>query len=183
MIKVKYARDQVLIDYPISYRLGFPEEQWAHGGCVEGSIVDLCNTRLVPYRYNLAGWLLCQHGVPNSQLCVSYNEPGVIYGSTRYPTRYLYGFPDKLRWWGDQPRADLVAYIVGETHVAQRPDWSTGSLPRNYFQVLDQINNMKWALTPEGSSCKMLIEWRAYWLREICRIGGGIGVQIGQRKH
>lgn len=182
MIKIKPARDQVLIDNPIKYRLGFPEEQWAHGGCTKGSVVDLCDTSLVPYKYALAGWLLCQHGVRNHQLCVTLNEPGVVYGSTRYPTRYLYGFPSALRWWGDQPRADIVEYVVGDTYIAQTPDWSTGSLPRNYFKAIDEVNNMKWALTPEGSSCKMSIEWRAFWLRELCRIGGQLGVQIGQRK-
>lgn len=183
MLKVKMTRDRILDENPVKYRLGFPEEQWAHGGCIDKPIVDLCNTSLVPYRYTLTGWLLCQHGVPNAQLCVAQNEPGVVYREARYPTRFLYGFPNELRWWGDQPRADLVEYVIGDTRVMQRPDWSTGSLPRNYFHVLEELNNTKWALTLDGSSCKMSNEWRAFWLRHVCRIGGEIGVQIGQRKH
>lgn len=183
MIKVKYARDKVLIENPTKYRIGFPEEQWSHGGNSGQNMVELCNTAETPYKYSLAGWLLCQHGIPSMDLCVFLNSPGVVYRGSRYPYRFLSGFPNTLRWWGDRPRADLVEYVVGDTVVAQRPDWSTVSPPRNYFHVLDEINNAQWALTPEGSSCKLSIEWRAFWLREACRIGGQIGVQIGQRKH
>jgi hypothetical protein len=168
----------VSTSYPIKYKLGFPLEQWSHAGVPNQPIVELCNTSLVPYRYSITGWLLCQHGVPNTRLCVNQNKPGVIYGSTKYPTRFLYEFPRELLWWEDPVPEKLFEYVAGETKISEFPDIEP---PRHYFDLLTSISEAKWALTPDDVPRKLSLPWRIFWLREACRIGGGIGVQFGQR--
>lgn len=177
-MKIKTTRSEVSTSYPVKYQLGFPLEQWDRGDMQKDGLEELCNTALVPYRYTLTGWLLCQHGVSNALLCVKQNKPGVIYESTKYPTRFLYGFPHDLRWWENPVPKRLFDFVAGNTKIPEFPEIDE---PKNYFQLLTRINSTKWALTPDGTSIKLTLPWRIFWLREACRIGGGIGVQFGQR--
>ena len=181
MQTIKATRKQLYEDYPTRYSIALPVSQWANNRADHEGVVDLCNTELTPWQYSVPGWLLSQLGIPSSDLCVVNNKPGVVYGTHRVPYRYLEGLPRELAWWDETVDVkDWQTYVIGSTGIKQVPDYEQVGLPSvtRWYNLLVAINDAPWGLTLGGRASKLDLHWRAFWLREACRVGGKLGLQF-----
>jgi hypothetical protein len=177
---IKPPRQRLIERYPNKYTLAFDVTQWNYGENPGGDPNMLCDTLATPYTFSFVGFLLWQHGVPLDKLAVNKNLPGVRIRDHLYPTRFLRRFPPELSWFKKLVVVDdLFDEIKGAMRVDQTPDLGVGSKELPIHQILERINDVAWALTPKGNSEKLNTSWRAFWLREVTRVGSeGVTVQF-----
>jgi len=187
---LRAGRSDVRNQHPIIDRWAIQRDCWVHGGN-RPHPVEFGN--LLTNRWSALAFAFMQNGIPRIELDTHFN-PGKIHSNMHWPDNEII-VPKKCHWMAKEWIVDDIAeYIRGPLAGIALPlplcSANIGvldeALPATVqaHRLITGVNNCKQGQHPQRlrEVVDLTIYDRMWWIRELFRVCGGVGVQfVGAR--